>query len=475
MKTKKSSIKIYNLINEIIFFIFLGALSHPSTKASNFHDKTKISKELNKNKLNLINENKKSSINSAKTEKKNKLLGNERTVDDYNGQEITGEQLTLYIYNAVTSEGFQNSKFIGCTLNDGETHLFVVRKAFTFNNIEFSFPNTGIGAIKIECPDKVTIRNCKFTGCSVSNGLGNCIYVMQTSNKATTSSDFIYEFTDLTITQTQSNGFAIYIDNNPQSFLVQDNTFTSGSGGGINLINTEKVEILGCTFSKNSNGRAFVINCNSNVDQITFENNTFKEHVTDTGGFGGNINADRGSIALTFLDCKFIDNEQRTNGGGFNCHDNLINHKITFTGCTFTNNKANGNGGAICLNSQQESTITDCTFNGNTANSNEGGAIYINNPKVTISKCIFSQNKASRGQALFVANANAQIIIDQDTSFTSDMNEEVTDLQYMIVLKNTDTELTNVQFRCQLVNGKQSYPVLFDSTTNPFDWQSINH
>lgn len=737
----------------LIFIIFFGILSYSNSKSSNKYKKSKINREFNQKKLDLNNYPNFVSFDSVESENQNKLLDNERSIDDYSNKETSNEQLTLIIDDTVSYDRISNSKFIDCTLNEGETHLFVVKKKFTFEDIEFSFPNTNIGAIKIDCSEKVTITNCKFTGCAVSNGLGSAIFVSPTSQKATEESAFIYEFTGLTITQSQADGFAIYIDNNHQSFLIQGGTFNfnqvTGNCGGIKLINIEKVEISKCTFSnvgnsgavnyvhndideaysidveectftecsgrvvqidvktgisdhisllnnhyerckkgdsdsiifgitetsnsilltaknnvlqnsqtsgytaqfslnaspdnldpiifedntinfddannaghgilvmqsnrditirnctfghvykgggpywastiiadkfrnvviedckfndcginnagnviciytqvtkcriencniyfsilgentcgsavssyidnmqiigntfercntnslridkgnsgdqfelvnnyfkgcdrgdiigfinklsrtpiiqgnifeKNTNGRAFIFKCDSNVGSIIFENNTFKEHKCNSGGFGGDIDADNKAIDITFLDCKFIDNEQGTNGGGFNCNDNLKQYKITFTGCTFSNNKANGNGGALFLNSNQENTITGCTFEGNTANSREGGAIYVNNQKVTISKCTFSQNKASTGQAICVGNVDAQIIINQESSFISNMNEEVTNDQYMIVLRNDDIELANVEFRCPSVNGKQSYPILFESSS----------
>ena len=77
-------------------------------------------------------------------------------VEDYSNREITNEQLTIYIDDSVTVEGFHDSKFIECTVKDEETHLLVVKKKFIFDTIEFSFINTKIGAIKIESTKKRT-------------------------------------------------------------------------------------------------------------------------------------------------------------------------------------------------------------------------------------------------------------------------------------------------------------------------------
>lgn len=74
---------------------------------------------------------------------------------------------------------FENSKFIDVELTDGGEYAIVVWSEAHIRNVEFTLSNSKIGTVKIEYSRDVTIENCILTGCSVSNGNVNAIYVAQ--------------------------------------------------------------------------------------------------------------------------------------------------------------------------------------------------------------------------------------------------------------------------------------------------------
>ena len=207
------------------------------------------------------------------------------------------------------------------------------------------------------------------------------------------------------------------------------NGHSSSNGGAISSLKGN-LNIVGCTFSKNTavdNGGAIY----SNKGTLTIKSCTFsKNTAVDNGGaifkYEGNLNVDNS---------KFISNKvenKKSSGHGGAIIINNGNSKITNTifksnaclskvlkkhsqatkyqfgggavyfikgtlklkQCTFSNNKASNDGGGVYGAEPKSLTIDKCTFNKNSALYEDGGAITFNGNKLVITNSKFTNNKA---------------------------------------------------------------------------------
>jgi predicted outer membrane repeat protein len=157
----------------------------------------------------------------------------------------------------------------------------------------------------------------------------------------------------------------------------------TGGGGGISSRHRSKSEITKCRFIKNhanyAGGGIDNGHSNSTIKDCTFVNNSAQSHG------GGAVFNDRGSQSI--MDCDFIKNTSRQNGGG------ILNHQsnTVLTNCTFEGNAAKDFGGGIT--NVAGATISNCTFSGNAAYRGGGMSNYLGEPYII--NCILWGNSAN--------------------------------------------------------------------------------
>lgn len=301
-------------------------------------------------------------------------------------------------------------------------------------------------------------------------------------------------FKNNTLTDAQSYGGAIYLENDEQdttSFVLGTNSYFEGNsayqGGAIFINEAIDVEIgNGATFNSNTatnHGGAIY-----NKSDIAFSDAIFTGNISnkyggafynDTGAnadlgdntkfdankanLGGAIYGNKeGSVTLG-ANAEFTGNTSNSHGGAIyltNGHDLTIGDNAKFT-----NNTANGtlgNGGAIySYNSKTNSNTVkigdNAEFSNNSTLNKEGGAIY-NGTNTTLeigSNSVFTGNSAngiaSKGGAIY--NIGSAMTIGDNASFAS--NKAV---QGGAIFQGIDAELSlnNAAFTQNIATGNET-------------------
>ncbi|KAK8844287.1 hypothetical protein M9Y10_024498 [Tritrichomonas musculus] len=254
--------------------------------------------------------------------------------------EFSGELPVIYVNDSTTSNKISNSRFIDCKIPEGEDYLFVVQKQYSFENVEFSFENSQIGAIKIISSESITIRNCAFYKCSSKGQMSTAITIIgnrQSKNVKEVQPEVFIE--DLNLTECGQNGFAFNILNYPHVTIRNINVSfeeQSNSGNGLLIRNCGICTLTDCFFDKTkSTGINYVLNkepaaedmlvikdsifdkcvgsgCYLDIQKgysigITIENNEFNECIKDDNheSIAIGINPSANSIPLTIRDNTF--------------------------------------------------------------------------------------------------------------------------------------------------------------------------
>ena len=173
---------------------------------------------------------------------------------------------------------------------------------------------------------------------------------------------------------------------------ISENTAFVGTGGGININNTD-MTIENCTISGNyAHGHpmaggafgggiiVFCYGCSPTIRNCTISGNTAYDS-------GGGIDC---AFDGTIENCT-ISNNSASNGGGINCYG----HNPTIESCTISGNIAMGHGAGI-FSDADSTTIRNCTISANTGNGGTGpsgeGIILIN--EATITNCLITGNSS---------------------------------------------------------------------------------
>lgn len=225
---------------------------------------------------------------------------------------------------------------------------------------------------------------------------------------------------------------------------------TDSNGGAITNSGVS-LDVIGCTFSNNTNTGPAVSGSGGaaifNSALATINNSTFTNNSTTSGAQGGAIdnrgtmtitgstftgnttlgtgqNARGGAIAvqsagaLTINNCTFDGNSSKKDGGAIYRQPNSGTPILAINNSSFTNNISNsdnttdGDGGALSLSGPGSATITGSTFSGNSANTGRvGGAIAVNMP-LTITNSTVSGNTAGNNGGGIYALGTATAIVD---------------------------------------------------------------
>ncbi|KAK8837679.1 hypothetical protein M9Y10_036214 [Tritrichomonas musculus] len=391
-----------------------------------------------------------------------------KTIKDYSNSEFSGKFSTIHINQDYNHDEVTNSVFTDCSLPDGEEYLFSVKKDFNFDNVDFSFSNSKIGAIKVEHGGKITIRNCVFRRCSVQNGIGNAIYISRGKGKSAKEDT---EFSD-------------------DAAIVENNLFDQcGSGGYVSSVDSD-----------------IIIYRNNTVDFSGIENPSGAFQIPCTGN-------------ISIVDCKFIHNKQSgiisyepisagTVDNTFHCENcqftdcigtclklSLLEEskeKITVSACTFENCDI-GNDNAIAISSPAQSTtavleITSSHFmfteqktgkainvasgeliikDSNFFHCQEGIEIVNGITNAEIEGCVFSDCYKAGGDAAVIKISNVECTFNNNiVNFTS--NENGKSISGLTVTKHGNILITNNQFiRIRKSNNVGAGVSLTDSESYP--------
>lgn len=176
-----------------------------------------------------------------------KLPGNDDDEDkDYSAQLVNKNYPLNYV---------RDTNFYDFTLPLGEDYLFIIEKKFEFENDQFA-PRTRLSAIKNNNTNKVTVKKCSFTNCSVrrENGNGGAILSINSGLSCETST-----FLNCS-SKTGGGGGALFIvlrENVEEQLIISSCTFRScvalfGSGIYVfSQMETNCIKIEKCLFVSN--------------------------------------------------------------------------------------------------------------------------------------------------------------------------------------------------------------------------------
>jgi predicted outer membrane repeat protein len=305
------------------------------------------------------------------------------------------------------------------------TDAVITDSAFSLN----SSGSSGGGAVEAGA------GSCIFTDCSFmrNSGLGSidggvsALTVVRCSFSDSTGSGIFCVLGSLALSGstfvrgTAQSGAGVYCAD--ATAHLEDCTFEQNScsqtGGGVSLVGTGSMEVVGCTFRSNTAGltggglNAFRIT--PTVTDCSFEGQT-------AGLNGGGINVDNGGTFLRCVftantagdgggmgssgtvilqDCQLSGNQavRPTSGSGGGLRSNVGDPRLT--NCLFTGNHASA-GGAMAENVDASTAIiVGCQFQGNTADQ-DGGALWINDSSPRVTDCVLQGSHANNGGAVFI-------------------------------------------------------------------------
>ena len=285
-----------------------------------------------------------------------------------------------------------NSNIINCTFKGchGSGDSSVVRKETITTIISQACSNAG--AMWIGGP--VTVKSCRFEGCSAGNAgaifaYGNCQILDCTFVKNYGGRIDSFE--------SSAHGGAIQIAG--ADTLVKGCTFTENYVriGGAIASEGVNVRIEDCVFNSNYAGsyelikRGGAIYARSDpqlgesritINRCAFNNNGYYKNELNCKQ-GGAIYFEDGLVLGTVSYCNFTGNGASKKGGAIYASSDC--RSLTFKGCLFTKNKAGDYGGAIYLDSKS-STIIDCAF------VDQPNAVYCDNKGCDVKFCTFLRN-----------------------------------------------------------------------------------
>ncbi|MCB0595114.1 MAG: DUF11 domain-containing protein, partial [Phaeodactylibacter sp.] len=194
--------------------------------------------------------------------------------------------------------------------------------------------------------------------------------------------------------------------NSSSSPTVANCRFTGNSasarGGGMFNFVFSSPKVTDCNFSGNSSGQGGGI-ANSNTSLVNLINCTFDRN-SALGGIGGAI-GNTESSPCTAVNCSFTGNTALTGGAVF------TRSSAQFTNCTFQGNMASGSGGGIFSENNASPTVTNCIFWQNTGN---GKSMFNDAASPQLTHTLLEENTCPSG-----AVCGAGVIFGQDPLFVS--------------------------------------------------------
>ncbi|MBD9390785.1 IPTL-CTERM sorting domain-containing protein [Acidovorax sp. ACV01] len=171
------------------------------------------------------------------------------------------------------------------------------------------------------------------------------------------------------------------------SAVTISNGFTTGLGGGLDVLATATLTLSNSVLSNNAaaNGGAISI---ANGGTLTVTNSTFANNSTTSVGGGGLINFGNSTV----IGNTFVGNNAPINGGAIN---NQPSGVLAVINNTLRTNTSNGLGGAMA--NLGTTTAVNNTFSGNQGSS--GAAMATGNSNVTLHNNIFADHVAGAAPA----------------------------------------------------------------------------
>jgi predicted outer membrane repeat protein len=230
---------------------------------------------------------------------------------------------------------------------------------FTFSNGR----NFNGGAISVEGSHSLTVNNCCFADNFANGGSGGAIYIYENGVASISNTIFIRNHANSAGAVFCGDGSVVISDSvfgNKDD--VNDRNYANGSGGAISEGSNCSINIIRCSFYKNSAG---------------------------AGGGAGYFSS--GTIPPYIGSCNFIGNTASTNGGAIE----LSGASLTIENGYFQGNIAiGGSGGAIYEVGGNQLIINNTNISGNTCDES-GGGIYSVGTDVTINNTNFSGNNCA--------------------------------------------------------------------------------
>ena len=280
-----------------------------------------------------------------------------------------------------------------------------------------------------------SITNCVFKNNHVTSNIP-ALYVQAKNSKVT----------GCTFENNRADGYYSALAINQPDGLISNCVFKNNhcNDRGALYINTDHIEVVGCTFignTANVGGGALYTTANSQYSSIhdcTFDGNSAKNYGAiqmagspnyvniyncifknnkATNGHGGALQY--ASFGGSVINCTFISNSATNYGGGFYCaldtavsleDSYFYNNSANIAGaafissgnmrvdnCTFVENKANA-AGAV----RTQNPIFNSRFINNVALTGNGGAVSLQQSGTKILRnCEFINNKADSGGAIY--------------------------------------------------------------------------
>lgn len=205
------------------------------------------------------------------------------------------------------------------------------------------------------------------------------------------------------------------------------------------------------TITTMDQGSFYIVGEKGKVNNVTFENITFKQNIdkSKTISLPNNaISLSKNSYDtnLSIKNCKFVDWTGVKNTGGAiqvafsNVEEHSLN--VNVSGCSFYNCTSALGGGAISIDGALNVSlnVSESIFESNS--SKNGGALKLQGVKTTIEGCVFKNNSADKGGALAIGNSKSFIsnnVFESNSTLEDDGNSILIENSRL----NTNTFINN--------------------------------
>lgn len=185
--------------------------------------------------------------------------------------------------------------------------------------------------------------------------------------------------------------------------LNQADKSTTGSGGGINVMDGCSLNMERVTISDNEasyNGGGIHLSCSGTV---SISDSTIADNTANKYGGGIYFRRVEGDGTLIMADCEISGNSAIDNDGGGLWIDGP---GLEMTGCLISENHGKGYGGGIMSAPEPpaEATLQNCTFIENTTTKYGGGGVRLKGTSLAVfDDCLFQGNQAVNGGGISAA------------------------------------------------------------------------
>ena len=290
--------------------------------------------------------------------------------------------------------------------------LSLIRCIFTTDEdlMEAPMEIIGGGALYfINDANRLFINDCEFT--SLTARAGGAIYVEGDLDNALINSSY-FMHNKATTNQSNYGGGAIDVEGNAEYLFVTESTFgynTASTAGGAIMLksNNDLLAFFKSTFDANYAPYAGAIFLGNTEELLIYESNFTNSKGTDSDIIGGGALYVLGNLTSAYVAHSLFENNSARAGGAIFVEGDM--DQWTFENDTFNNNSAFTKntlygGGAISVEGDATNNIFHNSVFTLNSDTNHGGNIYfmanaINN---TISECEFRDNAGGYGGALAV-------------------------------------------------------------------------